>query len=181
MLTNSLIQETMMESLRDPENLCARLGLRPNEHQSEVMSRFYEDEDPLQVTEMPLAQTSNALALCALWHSLIVPGARTIVIASNRDLARRFMGFLYEVTTAIDPALTSSCRWSNGKTLKFGPSEGHELRFVSNTPAWLQGLRGDTITFVVLGAGSSETRFAETLKVIDSYRGQAGMRHIIMW
>jgi len=181
MLTNSLIEEMMMASLRSPEDLSERLGLRPTTYQRELMSRFYDDEDPLQVTEVPAQRTTEALALSALWRLLLVPGSKCIVIAANRDLESRFMGFMYSVTTEIDPALTSVCRWSNGKTMRIGDAAGHELRFVSNKPGWLQGLHGDAITFVVLGARSSEPHFCDTMKVIDTYRGQEGVRHIIMW
>lgn len=181
MLTNSLIEEMMMASLRSPEELCHRLGLRPTLAQRELMSRFYEDEDPLQVTEVPSEQTTNAVALCALWRLLLVPGSRCIVIAANRDLEGRFLKFMQSITTTIDPALTSVCKWSSSKVLKIGDTAGYEMRFVSNRPEWLQGLPSEATTFVVLGARSSEPRFNDTMQVIDSYRGQEGARHIVMW
>lgn len=180
MLTNSLIEEQMMTSLRSPEDLSHRLGLRPTESQAELMHRFYEDEDPLQVVEVPSQQTTNAVALCALWRLLRVEGSRCIVIAANRDLEGRFLKFVRDITTTIDPALTSVCKWTNGRTMRLGDHAGHELRMLSNIPEWLQGLHGPT-TFVVLGAKSSETKFCDTLKVVDTYRGQEGMRHIVMW
>ena len=141
-----------MASLRSPEDLCDRLGLRPNEHQRELMHRFYEEEDPLELAEIPAQQTTNAVALAALWRLLRVQGSKCIVIAANRDLESRFLTFLREVTTTIDPALTSVCRWRGSKCLAIGDAAGHELRVVSNRPEWLQGLHDEAITFVILGA-----------------------------
>jgi len=181
MLTNSLIEEQMMSSLRSPEDLSHRLGLRPTGSQLELMHRFYEDEDPLHVVEVPSAQTTNAVALCALWRLLRVEGSKCIVIAANRDLEKRFMEFMRAITTTIDPALTSVCKWVGSKTLKLGDQAGHELRMVSNRPEWLQGLHGNAITFVVLGARSSEPKFCETLEVVNAYQRQEGVRHLVMW
>ena len=181
MLTIQKTQEEMMTSLRSPEDLAHRLGLRPTASQAELMHRFYEDEDPLQVTEVPSAQTTNAVALCALWRLLRVEGSKCIVIAANRDLEKRFMEFMRAVTTTIDPALTSVCKWVGSKTLKLGDQAGHELRMVSNRPEWLQGLHAEAVTFVILGARSSEPKFCATMEVVDSYRGQEGARHIVMW
>lgn len=169
-----------MASLHSPADLAERLGMRPTPSQRELMERFYEDEDPLQVTEVPAQRTTEALALAALWRLLREDGSKCIVIAANRDLESRFMGFLHKITTEIDPALTSVCRWTNNKAMKVGDAAGHELRFVSNRPAFLQGLHG-TVTFVVLGARSSETRFMDTVKEVDKFRSMPGMRHIVMW
>jgi len=181
MLTNSLIEEQMMSSLRSPEDLSHRLGLRPTAEQAELMHRFYEDEDPLQIVEVPSQQTTNAVALCALWRLLRVEGSKCIVIAANRDLEGRFMKFMRDITTTIDPALTSVCKWTGSKSMKLGDQAGHELRMVSNRPEWLQGLGGEAITFVVLGARSSEPKFCATMEVVDTYRKQEGARHIVMW
>ena len=170
-----------MSSLRSPEDLSHRLGLRPTSDQAELMHRFYEDEDPLQVTEVPSQQTTNAVALCALWRLLRVEGSRCVVIAANRDLEKRFLEFMRAVTTTIDPALTSVCKWTSAKSLQVGDHAGHELRVVSNRPEWLQGLGGEAVTFVVLGARSSDTAFNEALQVVDTYRKAEGARHIIMW
>lgn len=170
-----------MSSLRSPEDLSHRLGLRPTAAQAELMHRFYEDEDPLQVVEKPSEQTTNAVALCALWRLLRVEGSKCIVIAANRDLEGRFMKFMRDVTTTIDPALTSVCKWTSSKSMKLGDQAGHELRMVSNRPEWLQGLGGEATTFVILGARSSEPHFCATMEVIDTYRKQEGARHIVMW
>jgi len=181
MLTNSLTEDTMMASLRSPEDLSERLGLRPNSHQRELMHRFYEDEDPLQVAEKPSANTTNAVALCALWRLLRVEGSKCIVIASSRDLEKRFLDFMRGVTTTIDPALTSVTRWSGSRSMKLGNQPGSEMRMVSCRPEWLQGLGSEATTFIVLGARSSEPKFCETLAVVNSYRGDEGARHIVVW
>jgi len=170
-----------MTSLRSPEDLCVRLGLRPSGHQRELMHRFYEDEDPLEVEEIQAQQTMNAVALAALWRLLRVPGSKCIVISANRELEQRFLLFLREVTTMIDPALASVCLWRGSKCLSIGEASGHELRVVSNKPEWLQGLPDEAITFVILGARSSEPDFCETMRVIDTYRNLEGARHIVMW
>lgn len=182
MLTINRTKEatTTMPSLRSPEDLSERLGLRPTTYQRELMQRFYEDEDPLEVTEVPSQRTTEALAVAALWRLLREEGSKVVVIAANRDLESRFMGFVHQITTSIDPALSSVCRWTGNKAMKVGDSAGHELRFVSNRPEWLQGLCG-AITFVVLGARSDEPHFYETMKVVDSYRNREGARHIVMW
>lgn len=181
MLTNNLIEEMMMTSLRSPMDLCDRLGLRPTTEQLDLMERFYHDEQPLEVTEVPAQQTTNAVAVCALWRLLLIPGSSCIVIAANRDLQSRFMGFMHDITTTIDPALSSVCRWSGSKTLKIGDSAGYELRFMSNKPAWAQGIHGDAITYVILGARSSEPNFVETMRALDANRNDEGARHIVVW
>lgn len=181
MLTNSLIEELMMASLRSPEDLCLRLGLNPTLYQQEIMSRFYNDEDPLQMREIPAERTCNAAALCALWRLMLIPGSKCIVIAANRELESRFMGFMYQITTAIDPALSSTCTWTGAKVMRVSDTDGYELRFVSNRSRYLQGIHADAVTWVILGARSSETHFCDTMKVIDSYRGKEGHRHIIVW
>jgi hypothetical protein len=171
----------MMASLRSPQDLCERLGLRPTTYQQEILQRFYDDVDPINEKEIPAERTCNAAALCALWRLLLIPGSRCIVIAANRELESRFMGFMHQITTEIDPALTSMCKWANGKTMKVGDSEGYELRFVSNRPAYLQGIHDGTVTWVILGAKSSETKFCDTMQVVDTYRGREGHRHIVIW
>ena len=181
MLTNRATRETMMASLRSPEALCERLGLRPTEYQREIMHRFYEDEDPLQVSEVAAEHTVKAAAICALWRLLRVDRSKCIVIAANRELESHFMGFMYQITTEIDPALTSTCHWSNGKVMRVGNDPVHELRFVSNRPNYLLGINDDNITWVILGARSSERRFGDTMKVVDGYRKYEGHRHIVVW
>lgn len=170
-----------MTSLRSPEDLCERLGLRPSEGQRTLMHAFYEDVDPLQIREVPSEQTASAVALCALWRLLRIEGSKCYVISSNRDLEKRFLQFLHEVTRTIDPALTSVCKWTNGRALQLGSTSGHELRVVSNVPAFLMGLDETPTTFVALGASSSDMPFNDTLRVMDKYRGQEGARHIVMW
>ena len=181
MLTNSLIEEMMMASLRSPMDLSDRLGLRPSAYQLDLMQRFYDGVEPLEVTEIQAQRTTEALAVCALWRLLRIEGSRCIVISSNRDLESRFMGFLYTVTTQIDPALTSVCRWTNNKVLKIGEAAGHELRFMSNTPAWAAGIHDPSLLTVVLGARSSEPRFVETMQVLRSIQTGENCRQIIMW
>jgi hypothetical protein len=181
MLTTQATKETMMASLRSPEDLAERLGLRHTGYQRELMSQFYNDVDPVQANEVPAQRTTEALALAALWRLLLIPGSACYVIAANRELESRFMGFMHRITTEIDPALTSMCNWGNGKHLKIGDAAGYELRFVSNKPAFLQGIHGDAVTWVILGAKSSDTLFGDTMKVVDSYRGLPGHRHIVMW
>ena len=181
MLTNSLIEEMMMASLRSPEDLSERLGLRPSTYQLELMQRFYEGADPLEVVEIPHLRTIEALALCALWRLLRVEGSRVLVISSSRDLESRFMSFLRTVTTQIDPALTSVCRWKNSKVLKIGDAAGHELRFMSNQPAWAVGIHDPSLLTVVLGARSSEPRFCETMEALKTVQIGPDTRQIVMW
>jgi len=181
MLTNSLIEEMMMASLRSPMDLSDRLGLRPTTYQLDLMQRFYNGVEPLEVTEIPAQRTTEALAVCALWRLLRIEGSRVIVIAANRDLESRFMGFLHAVTTQIDPALTSVCRWTSNKVLKIGDAAGHELRFMSNHPAWAQGVHDSSLLTVVLGARSSEPRFIETMKALRAASTGENCRQIVMW
>lgn len=170
-----------MASLRSPDDLCERLGLRPNTHQRELMHRFYEGVEPLEVAEIPAQNTLNAVALAALWRLLRVEGSRVIVIAANRDLEGRFLGFLRDVTTSIDPALTSVCRWTGSKCLKIGDTAGYELRFMSNQPQWAAGIHDPSLLTVVLGARSSQPRFVETMEVLKSIQTGENSRQIIMW
>jgi len=181
MLTNSLIEEMMMASLRSPEDLSERLGLRPSPYQLELMHRFYEGENPLEVVEIPSQRTTEALALCALWRLLRIEGSRVLVIAANRDLESRFMGFLHTVTTQIDPALASVCRWTSNKVLKIGDAAGYELRFMSNQPAWAAGIHDPSLLTVVLGARSSEPHFIETMQALSAVQMGENCRQIVMW
>lgn len=181
MLTNSLIEEMMMASLRSPMDLSDRLGLRPSTYQLDLMQRFYDGVEPLEVTEIPAQRTTEALALCALWRLLRIEGSRVLVIAANRDLESRFMGFLHTVTTQIDPALTSVCRWPSNKVLKIGDAAGHELRFMSNQPSWVQGIHDPSLLTVVLGARSSEPRFIETMQALRAASVGENCRQIVMW
>lgn len=181
MLTNSLIEELMMSSLRSPEDLCLRLGLNPSLYQREIMDRFYNDEDPLQMKDIPAERTCNAAALCALWRLMLIPGSKCIVIAANRELEARFMGFMYQITTEIDPALSSTCSWTGGRVMRVSGTDGYELRFVSNKSRYLRAVDDEAVTWVILGARSSETHFGDAMKVIDSYRGREGHRHIVVW
>lgn len=182
MLTEERKKEvSVMPSLRSPEDLAERLGLRPTEYQRELMHNFYEGVEPLEVLEVPAQRTTEAVALCALWRLLRIDGSRCVVIAANRDLEKRFMGFLHNVTSTIDPALTSVCRWPSSKRLKIGDAEGHELRFMSNRPEWAQGIHDEALMTVVLGARSSEPHFVETMRVLRSVQTGANSRQIIMW
>jgi hypothetical protein len=181
MLTNSLIEEMMVGSLRSPEDLSERLGLRPSLYQLELMQRFYKGEDPFEVVEEPARRTTEAIALCALWRLLRVEGSQVLVVSSSRDLESRFMGFLHTVTTTIDPALTSVCRWTSNKVLRIGDVAGHELRFMSNRPGWAQGIHDPSLLTVVLGARSSEPRFCETMEALKTVQIGPDTRQIIMW
>lgn len=180
MLTNNQ-KEKAMASLHSPADLCERLGLHPTSAQLDLMQAFYEDVDPLQVEDDPTKQYSNTIAMIALWRQLRVKGSRTIVVSASRGLEVRFMQFLREITSRIDPALTSVCTWVNSRTLRFANEAGYELRCTSNRPAFLRGIKEDAVTWVVLGARSSEINFIETLEVVNSYRGREGHRHIILW
>jgi hypothetical protein len=170
-----------MASLRSPADLCERLGMRPTTYQLDMLDRFYHSEQPLQQTDVPAQHTVNAAAMCALWRTLLIPGSTTIVIASSRELESRFMGFLHEVTTKIDPALASTCRWDSNKVLKLGSEAGYELRFVKNDPRQLARVRADVVTWVILGARSSEPRFNEAREQVESTLDFDGHRHIIIW
>lgn len=180
-MTNSLIEEMMMASLRSPLDLCDRLGLRPTQYQGELLDQFYHGTEPLEVTDVPAQNTVNVAAVCALWRLLLIPGSKCVVIAASRDLQSRFMGFLHDLTTKIDPALSSVCRWSSNKTMKIGDAAGYELRFMSNNPAWAQGIHDEALTVVILGARSSEPRFNETREVLELLRGRDGTRFIVLW
>jgi hypothetical protein len=173
--------EAAMSSLRSPADLCDRLGMRPTTYQLDLLDRFYNDENPLQAKEIPAEHTSNAAAICALWRTMLTPGSKCVIIAANRELESRFMGFLYEVTTTIDPAMSSSCSWKGPKLLKFGTDAGWELRFVSNKPEQLAKVRGEVVTWVVLGARSSEPKFNDARKQVESNMDFDGHRHIIIW
>jgi hypothetical protein len=173
--------EAAMSSLRSPEFLCERLGMRPTTYQRDLMDKFYNDVNPLQTQEIPAEHTVNAAAICALWRTLLIPGSKTVVIAANRELEKRFMGFMHDITTTIDPAITSICSWSNGRHLKIGDAEGYELRFLPNDPKVLARVRGTAVTWVILGAKSSETKFNEARAQAESAMGFEGHRHIIIW
>ena len=170
-----------MSSLRSPEFLCERLGMRPTTYQLDLMEKFYNGVNPLQTQEIPAEHTVHAVAICALWRALLISGSKTVVIAANRELEKRFMGFLHDITTTVDPALTSSCHWVNGRHLKFGDTAGYELRFLPNKPEVLARVRGSAVTWVILGAKSSETAFNEARAQAESALNFDGHRHIIIW
>lgn len=146
-----------------------------------MLTDFYEEVDPLHVREIPAESTTHAVAICALWRLLREDGSKVIVISSNRDLESRFMGFLYKITTGTDPALTSVCKWPNSKVLQIGDAAGHELRYYSSKPKFFGHVDDPIVTWVILGARSSETHFGDTLEVIKTYEGREGHRHIYLW
>lgn len=170
-----------MASLNSPMDLCDRLGLRPTPYQQAILQAFYEDVDPINEENIPAERTCNAAALCALWRLLLIEGSRIIVIAANRELESRFMGFMHDITTSIDPGLTAVCKWSNSKHMTVGDAAGHELRFVSNKPSFLQGIGDEAVTWVILGASSTQLKFGDMMKAVDAYRGREGHRHIVIW
>lgn len=170
-----------MTSLHSPLDLCDRLGLRPSPTQTQLLTDFYENVDPLHAREVPAERTTNTIAVCALWRLLREDGSKVIVISSNRHLESLFMDFLRKLTTEIDPALTSVCNWPHPRVLQIGNAAGHELRLYSNKPNFFKKVPDSVVTWVILGARSSEIHFCDTMKVIDSYRGQEGHRHIYLW
>jgi hypothetical protein len=180
MITNAPMEDAM-SSLRSPEFLCERLGMRPTTYQRELMHKFYNDVNPLQTQEIPAEHTLNAAAICALWRALMIPGSQTIVIAANRELEKRFMGFVHDITTTVDPALTSSCAWVNGRHMNIGDTAGYWLRFLPNDPKVLARVRADVVTWVILGAKSSDTKFNDARRQAESNMDFEGHRHIIIW
>ena len=170
-----------MSSLRNPEELSYRLGLEPFASQIDLMTRFYDDEDPLNVVEVPSAQTVNAVAMCCIWRMLRQSDSKAVVIAANRDLEKRFMSFTRRVTSQVDPAISSLCNWSEQGTMTVGDTSLlPHLVSLGNQPELVKGFGGDT-TFVVLGAGSTALRFNATMAKVREYEGQSGARHIYMW
>ena len=181
MLTTKRMEEMMSASLNNPANLCERLGLQPTDEQLALMDRFAEDEDPLVLAETKDGHLVRAAALCALWRLLLIPGSCVRVISSNKKLSHEFFGFLHEVTTSIDPALTQIAHWHGWRTLQLGNDDAYELRLVSNRPEWLRDEPQVVTTFVILGASSSETEFSAAREVVETHRHVEGVRTIVVW
>lgn len=170
-----------MASLRSPEDLCDRLGLKPSEAQREVMQRFERDENPLQVLDSGGERLGLAVAIGILWRLLCNSGSKVLVIASNERLGGDFFGFLQQITTKIDPALNAVCRWKRWNTLKIGHDSGYECKMLRNVPALLQGRDFSGTTFVVLGAGGSDTAFVEMQMALEQVAASEGVRLIRVW
>jgi len=180
-LTIRLIEEMMMASLQSPLDLCDRLGLHPTTEQRELMERFAEGENPMDVPYDMGDRPENAMALSVLWHMLLVPGCRTVVIAADKQLGGQVMGFLQEVTMKIDPALTAVCRWPRWSTLKIGHDAGYECRLVSNRPALVAGLHSEAMVALILGAGSADPAFCETREALEGALVGEKARIVRMW
>lgn len=186
MLTTTRAKEMMVESLRSPADLSDRLGLQPSAAQFTLMERFQEGDEPLQLENLPDDENTmlRAVALCALWRLLLVPGSSCTVISSSADMGADFMDFLQDITTKIDPALTSICKWPRWNVLQIGTAAGYELRVVSNVESWLSEARSadGVTTFVILGAGAvDDLAFTEACKAIESHVGTEGVKLVTLW
>jgi len=145
------------------------------------MDRFAKDEEPLILAETKDGHLVRAAALCALWRLLLVPGSACRVISSSRKLSREFMGFMYDITTTIDPVLTSVCKWTGPKVMRLGNDDAYELRQISNNANWLCDEPQVATTFVILGAGSDDDDFMATRKAVEAHGGVEGVRNIVVW
>lgn len=181
MLTLMKVQEMMVGSLRSPHDLADRLGLVPSQTQRKVLDRFTSNEHPLLLTNDPVDHTVRAVGLCALWRLLLVPGSNCQVISSSKSLAAEFFGFLYELTTKIDPALTACCSWPRWDVLRVGSDAGYELRLISNKPEWVRKAPEGATTLVILGAASSRPSFCEVREVFEQHAGAEDIRLISLW
>lgn len=181
MLMKQTLEEKMSANLRNPANLCERLGLDPTPEHLAVMDRFAEDEDPLVVAETEDGHLVRAVALCVLWRLLLTPGSCGRVISSNKKLAHEFFGFLYDVTTRIDPQLQQIAHWHGWRTVQFGNDDAYELRLVSNKPEWLADEPQVATTFVILGASSSEPEFCAAREAVEAHQRVEGVRTITVW
>lgn len=181
MLTLAAVKEAMMASLRSPADLCDRLGLRPTEHQLEVLERFTLGDAIMDVRDEPAGEGLRASALCTLWRAIANPGSLSTVIGAQQKQVADFMDFLRSITEGIDPALSSVCSWPRWGTLCIGDDPGYRVQAVSNRPAFLcEALHG---TIVVLGAGSPEGtgQWVETLKTAEGFACADGVRLIRVW
>lgn len=180
MLTVAHAREMMVQSLRSPADLADRLGLTPTPNQLDILDRFAAGEEPMELTNERAEHTVRAVALCALWRLLLVPGSSCTVISSDEGLAAEFMGFLHNITTKIDPTLTSICKWPRWSHLEVGSVAGYELRLVSNVPGWL-GTPDGVATFVILGAASNDPDFTATREVVEGHVPAEDVRLISIW
>lgn len=181
MLTTAHVKEMMVDSLHSPHDLADRLGLTPTGSQHEVLERFGGGEDPLMLVENIKDNTVKAVALCALWRMLNIPGSSCKIITSSKRMSSDFMTFLYEVTMKVDPALASVCRWPHWNVLQMGTDAGHEMRVISNKPKWVEKPPTGVTTLVILGAASSSLKFCATREVFERHADLEGVRLVSVW
>ena len=157
--------QNMQTSLGHPLDLAERLGLHPDRGQTEFLNQ-YASPDPhdmdldRRIGEHPL----QAVALGCLWTLLSEPGAHISVVSSDSDAATIFLEFLDRICKTIDPAVTSVCRWSKPTVLMVGAEAKGELRLhPTSNPAHVVGMSQRRSVLVVIGAGSSDIKFEETV------------------
>lgn len=181
MLTQAAVREAMTSSLRSPADLCERLGLKPSLEQYEVLTRFADGEHPMDIGGMDSAHATRAAGICALWRLLETPGSRVSVISSNPDLTTVLLSFLRTITTEVDPALASVCRWPRWNRLQIGDSTDYELHVYPNVPVCVAGIHETSHTVVILGAGSFDVAFSETREVLEGGMVGSGSRILRVW
>ncbi len=168
-----------MTSLRSPQDLCDRLGIYPtNPAMTDAMHTFYNETGDLDISGLGASRTA---AVCALWRVMRNNSSRCIVIASSKAHEAEFMDYLFGLTTNIDPALCTVTRWPHSRLMKIGDSAGHELRFVDNWPRRVAGIHADNITWVVLGASSTDIKFNEMVEAVKGCATSEDHRIITVW
>lgn len=169
-----------MARLSGPADLASRLRLQPTEDQSKLMTRFMEGGRVLHSVMSP--ELTRASAVCMLYRMLTKDGSRGLVLASNQQMAREFMGFL-RVISESDPAINSVCRWTRWSTLKISDSCGYECRVLQNISGGARGLKDDSMTtVVVLGAGMSDNHaFVENYTALDRTLRGEDTKFICLW
>lgn len=170
-----------MSGISSPLELVTKFGLRPDASQLEMMERFDRGENPLDVRSCKHGELVRATAIISLWRMLHVTGSRISVLADEPARAREFMGFLHTVTTSINPVFAAACKWPRWSYLKIGV-DAAVCKYVPNRPSSAAGLCwSDAHTIVILGAGSSEPAFVETVRALEPCFGAENCRVIRIW
>lgn len=178
MLSKKRISEM---NLRSPSDLAERLGVNTHLPQQDIMTRFHEGENPVEVKKRAGTSTLHAAALSAFWRLLEIPGSMCVVIAAEDLHANLWIDYMQAITMSVDPGIANLCRWPRWNVLKVGSQAGYEMRLLRYRPEITETVLQTPVTWVILGASCAEPRFCAAREAVESTIGHDGHRHIIVW
>lgn len=155
--------------MHTPLDLCDKLGLIPSSEQYDLLSILADCPRRFEASDNATHETTRAVAIIALWRTLLIPGARSIVLAPDDQTAVDFMDFLERVCKRCSPALAEVTSFPRWNVLQFSGQPGWEVRLMPNNAKFVAECAPQSLVSIMLSARSSSMAYVEACKALEQH------------
>lgn len=162
-------------------NLCDKLHLTPNPVQLGIIRDFYGSTKLLETFDNEQRDGTRAVAICAIWRILSVPGSSALIVTPSQDDSVYFMRFLEAVTKRCNLELAEISGFPSWNLLRFGGQPGWEMRILSNVPELIVPRAPRALVSVALNVKNSDPTYVEARMALEAHSTHPANTLIRVW